>query len=237
MKKWENYIDEVLGFVKFKYDHKTIRQELAEHMEDLKEELMAEGLDEDIAEEMTVVYMGEAQEIGEALNQEHSPLLGWIWCITRVVAVLLALVVLSDMGNFLFGALDNSLERYEHPEDAGLVWEIPIDRAYRVNDDTLILEDVYYYDDETLAIVYRTKKNPFARSMNWSKSVRGIVLDEKGEELGLNGGGSKQGGYNGIGEYRCKEVPEDAKTLMVTGFGELRIYIDLETGEVTENET
>ena len=69
-KKWENYINEVLSFVKFKYDHKAIRRELTEHMEDLREDLMAEGMDEAVAAYMTVAYMGDAAEIGKALDQE-----------------------------------------------------------------------------------------------------------------------------------------------------------------------
>lgn len=62
-KRWETYLDEVLSFVKFKYDHKAIRRELAEHMADLQEDLLAEGMDEETAAYMTAEYMGDAAEI------------------------------------------------------------------------------------------------------------------------------------------------------------------------------
>ena len=40
---WGKYVSEVLREVKFKYDHNGIRQELIEHMEELYEDLQAEG--------------------------------------------------------------------------------------------------------------------------------------------------------------------------------------------------
>ena len=59
-KSWESYINDILSYVKFKYDHKDIRRELTEHMTDLKEDLMSDGMDEKAAEYLTIVHMGEA---------------------------------------------------------------------------------------------------------------------------------------------------------------------------------
>ena len=79
-KSWESYINDILSYVKFKYDHKDIRRELTEHMTDLKEDLMSDGMDEKAAEYLTIVHMGEASEIGQELDKEHHVLLGWISC-------------------------------------------------------------------------------------------------------------------------------------------------------------
>ena len=93
---WGKYVSEVLKEVKFKYDHNGIRQELIEHMEELYEDLQAEGMDAPVAEVMAMEYMGDPQEIGKALHAEHSPLLGWLWMIGRELAVaFLILTVVS----------------------------------------------------------------------------------------------------------------------------------------------
>lgn len=42
---WGKFASEVLKEVGFKYDHNAIRQELVEHMEELYEDLQAEGMD------------------------------------------------------------------------------------------------------------------------------------------------------------------------------------------------
>ncbi|MBP3306795.1 MAG: hypothetical protein J6L66_04160 [Anaerotignum sp.] len=92
-KSWENYIQEVLSFVRFKYDHKSIRMELQEHMEDLYEELMEDGMDEEAARYMTIAYMGDASEIGQELNKEHHVLLGILWYFARLLVPVTVLVM------------------------------------------------------------------------------------------------------------------------------------------------
>ena len=92
-KKWENYITDVLSYVKFKFDHRTIRKELQEHMEDLCEDLKAEGMDAEIAESLAVDCMGDATEVGQALNKEHGVILGWICLAAKVSFFSLSLSV------------------------------------------------------------------------------------------------------------------------------------------------
>lgn len=44
-----------------------------------------------------------------------------------------------------------------------------------------------------------------------------------------------KGGYNGIGWKNINEISPDAKELEIR-YGDLRLWIDLETGEVRDNE-
>ncbi len=233
-KKWENYINEVLSFVKFKYDHKAIRRELTEHMEDLREDLMAEGMDEAVAAYMTVAYMGDAAEIGKALDQEHGVVLGWIWRITRALAILLIVVNFMPLFHLVGGMAGGLFQKYEPQSESAEVWHMELDREYQVYDDTLILEDIYYYEDGTLTVVYRTKYKPFAKSIHWSSMISLGLFTEEGDKLPKGGGGFKNGGYNGIGWQSQQDVPREAKWLEIY-YSDLTVTVDLETGEVTDN--
>ena len=233
-KRWEQYLNEVLSFVKFKYDHKDIRRELVEHMADLKEDLMAEGMDEDAAEYMTVEFMGDAAEIGQELDKEHHALLGWVWRGARALAIILIVMNILPAFNFVSGLVSNVFEKYEPRTEAAEAWRMELDQEYQIYDDTLILDDIYYYEDGSLEVVYHTKRSPFARSVGWSVGISLGIFDAEGNDIRAGGGGYKSGGYYGIGVDYLKDVPADAKTLEIY-CGDLLVTVDLETGEVTDN--
>ena len=233
--QWDNYIEQILSFVKFKHDHKAIRQELEEHMEDLCEELQAEGMDEDVAEQMAVEYMGEAEEIGVALNKEHGVILGRIWLVTRILAFALIGATISPAWSVVGGTISNRLEKYEPAGTMENIHYIELNREYQVYDDILMLEGVYHYESGRLDVVYRTRRKPFARSIDWSDAIDAKAFDAEGEKVSVGGGGYKQGGNYGLGCDSLEEVPADAKTLEIYFLG-LIITVDLETEEVTDNE-
>lgn len=233
-KRREQYLDEVLSFVKFKYDHKAIRRELAEHMADLKEDLMAEGMDEEAAEYMAVEYMGEAAEIGRELDQEHHALLGWVWRISRMIMIFLLGATILPFSGTVESMISNYFEKYEPSTDAPMVWQMELDEEYQIYDDTLILGDIYYYEDGTLDVVYHTKRSPFARSDNWSMGINLGVFDAEGNDIRVGGGGYKRGGYYGIGVDHLDGVSENARILEIY-CSDLVVTVDLETGEVTDN--
>lgn len=68
----------VLGEVKYKKIHPYLAQELNDHIELLKDDLMMEeGLDEAAAYEKAVAQMGNAKEVGEGFHKTHKPVLEW----------------------------------------------------------------------------------------------------------------------------------------------------------------
>ena len=235
-KRWETYLDEVLSFVKFKYDHKEIRRELTEHMADLKADLMADGMDEEAAEYMTIAHMGDAAEIGQELDKEHHALLGWVWRISRILVACLIGANIMPMFVFVSGMVSNLFEEYEPTTDTAVVWQVELDKEYQIYDDTLLLGSVYYYEDGLLEMTYWTKRNPFARSIDWSLSVGIDGYDSEGNRIPhAQGGGFKSGGYYGFGTEHMNEVPSDIKTLKIYCTEQMTLSVDLETGEVTED--
>ena len=76
--KLEQYLTEVISFVKFHPDRETIKSELESHMIDRIDDYIALGYDNEIAEQLSIKNMGDAREIGRALNKVHNPILGWI---------------------------------------------------------------------------------------------------------------------------------------------------------------
>lgn len=231
--KWQKYLEEVLSFVRFRYDHREIRRELKEHMEDLYEELLTEGFAEDAAAEAVLQCMGDAEEIGRALDKEHGVVLGWLWRVTRVAVIVLVLANLPLLFGLCSSLIDPFFQEYELRSKSSEIYRITIDEEYPIYDDTLLLKEVIYYEDGTLDIRYASERNPFARSIDWGLGIFVQAFDETGERLHVNGGGWKQGGYYGIGQDILHDVPLNVKTLEISCSG-LIVVIDLETGEVWE---
>lgn len=231
--KWQAYLEEVLSFVRFRYDHRAIRRELTEHMEDLYEDLRADGFSEEAAAEAVLQCMGNAEEIGRALDQEHGAVLGWLWRGTRASVIALVVVNLPMLFSFFSNLADPFFREYELQSESTEVYRLVLDEEYPIYDDTLILKEVIYYEDGTLDIRYASKRNPFARSIDWSIGISAEIFDENGENIILSGGGWKQGGYYGIGQEVLDDVPPHAKTLELL-VSDVTIVVDLETGEAWE---
>ena len=94
------FCESVCGFVRFSPDHAAITAELTAHMEDRRDALLERNsaLSPEEAEARAVAAMGDPEAVGRALNESHSPLLGWfqIW-FRRAVWVLAAMVLLVNL--------------------------------------------------------------------------------------------------------------------------------------------
>ena len=97
-----DYCAAVCRFVRFSPDHDAITAELTAHLEDHRDALLElrSGLTQEEAEEAAVEAMGDPEELGRALNESHSPLLGWfqIW-FQAVVWFLSAIIVIFCEGS------------------------------------------------------------------------------------------------------------------------------------------
>lgn len=101
----KEFLDSVCEQIKYKPIRENIAEELKNHIEEVKENYMQEGLEETTAEEKAIEQMGEAQEIGKKLNKIHKPKLDW--------KLLLIVCVLLCFGFLVVQIrIENSLEFY-----------------------------------------------------------------------------------------------------------------------------
>ena len=118
----EEWLDAVCAQVRFKPDRPGIRAELLAHLEDRETALTAGGWPEAEARAAAVAAMGDAAQVGAALDRAHSPLLGRLWLASVFVVALTLLVTVLF---FLFGdgyaALRDRLDSYGSRADA-LAW-------------------------------------------------------------------------------------------------------------------
>lgn len=74
----KKFIENVCNEIKYKPVRKGISDELKNHLEELKEEYILRGEDENTAEEKAVLQMGDSHLIGKELNKVHKPKLDWM---------------------------------------------------------------------------------------------------------------------------------------------------------------
>mgnify|MGYP000107918710 CR=1 FL=1 len=87
------FLNSVCEQIKYKPIRNTIAEELKNHIEDKKEELIEMGQNEEEAEKNAVEQMGDAEIIGKQLNKVHRPRLDWKLLIILVVLLIFGFVI------------------------------------------------------------------------------------------------------------------------------------------------
>jgi len=196
--KRKEFIDDVLSHVRFKYDHWDIKKELEEHMEDMCENMISDGISEEDAQRLAVEFMGDAKEIGEALDKEHSPVIGWIWRVLRIIALVLAISCVGPALNMGLGAVFSIFSSYgDLPENKEVLYDTEVDKKVRIDDNYIKIDRVILYDDDSLEIRYKTWYRPFSDSVRWTSSLStGYITDDLGTEYHGSSGSSSAGIVN-----------------------------------------
>lgn len=91
-----NYVNQILREVYFSFDHKKIKKELLDHMEDLEIEFKETNLEK--RDELICQEMGDPTVIGKELNQIHNPWIGYLWFVSRILMVVTLFYAASYFG-------------------------------------------------------------------------------------------------------------------------------------------
>lgn len=183
MKKRDEFLDAVLAEIRFFFDCHKIRKELSDHLSDSVDALMQEGWSESEAETQAVLQMGNAQEIGKALNRIHSPILGWFWLISTT------LVLCSSVFFFQIGKealLFIQLRYFEIPIDEPKSLVVSLNETFEFADNTLTLVDVIELESKEIALSFRFQDKPFHNRMRVGFTPF-AVLNSQGEEITYGG--------------------------------------------------
>ncbi len=213
---WEKYVKDILSHVKFKYDHKYIYSEIMEHMEDLYNNLVNEGIDENEAIKLTVEYMGDSEEIGKALNKEHNPFVGWIYRILKYFAMLLIFLNISTVFIFIFSSINNFVTVNENVEKYGQKIEFiqEIDEKRKIDNTYIFLDKIVRYDNGDIKILYSLFKNPFSYGTKFTNGDILKIYDENNNEY-IFRRRSPNKKYYSYYEYTIDNFPKNEEKLII----------------------
>lgn len=204
----------------------TVRQELADHMEDHICAFLELGYDEPLAEERTLALMGDPVEVGRGLNRQYPR--GWLILSRVAVTVTVVLCVMAVLSIGMVGFLwESVLWRFSPPE---ITTSLEVERSQEVDLRVRIGNDVLrvyrisvgWKDGEYLA---EAAVCAYDRIPGGVVSHRMLACLQAEDQRGKTwqGGGSGGGGH-WLGEYRWKRTPvrpgDDHITLRYERFGE-----------------
>ncbi len=96
-KKIVTFLDDVCIHIRCKKIHKDLRDELTNHIYELKDEYVNKGHDEEKALDMAISAMGNCDEIGERLNKQHKPETEWsLIGLTTIIAVIGGIIMFTS---------------------------------------------------------------------------------------------------------------------------------------------
>ena len=235
----EKWMDTVLREIRFIPDRKKIRQELLEHMADRMEDY------ED--EEQVLLAMGDPSELGQELNREHKPWIGWIWlgswailavtaCCALVLSLLVGLSALADRQETLdleetYGTRIKYYDQeYNHTGDIYYNWQT--DYMEEVMDTEITFRNFVYDDFDGRLVVYVTSEGRYALG----KNTLHITIDGMQPHMVEHfNGQDEEGQLVGLHILTWERFNRDTQEIIVrfNKFGEgFTFCVDLTSGEV-----
>lgn len=215
----QEYLRRVRKEIYFIFDRDAIEIELNQHIEDSMADLREEGFSLEEAERLATEQMGDAREVGKMLNQEHKPLLGYLWMFSNVLLIIVAIPALFTLLTAGWGfakmitpaVLENSTEVYP----LAIELELPTHK--------LRLDNICANDEGNYCITYRTwTKYNYSRS-GWTSQI--FYLENSSGDY-FSGGGFVSSSFIGHQGYTDFEWPEDNILYLVCSNGKT-IVIDL----------
>ncbi len=165
-KEWDDYLNSMLKHVKFTPDRKKIRLEFGEHMEDMFDDYIADGMSEDEAKSSVLENLGDAGDIGKMMNKAHNAALGWIWAGVKVCLVITIIISMTPILNLAeqtgLGIMNMIYAYYDSGYYGDEVYRVEIDEKVDIDGHRLVFDDLTKYENGTFVLRYRDFRNPFA---------------------------------------------------------------------------
>ncbi len=209
----DKFLKDVLSYIKFPFDRNDIKSELENHIADRMDYYISQGHDVNAAEELSIRDMGDAREIGLALNREHNPILGWLWKITNVIVILFGIWNAYFIGNILIGSIfiDDPID--DIPKSS-IVYIIDVNQRVQLDDTIMNFTKVVYDQNGNLHIAYEYYSTKLWGT-GWSSAGIGKVMDNLGNEY-IAASGTGSGGLKSKYMHSVKDFSKDADTLILS---------------------
>lgn len=161
--------------IHFFLDREKIEKELSDHIEDSTLDLMEEGYSEIEAQKLAVFQMGNPIEIGQQLNRQHHPVIGYCWLLSTLLSICLFISSIPYAAEQVKGLWNMS-----HPvivKDSEMIAKLDIKAD--IPSHHFLFDELYLTEDDMLIITYRVyHRLNYSRRKNISSYFD--VLDSNG---------------------------------------------------------
>lgn len=211
--KSDIFLKEILSYVKFTFDRDAIRTELESHISDKKEYYLEQGYDLEEAEQRSINDMGNAKEIGVELDKQHNPIVGWIWRITNLIAVLTIIffgfIFIIFMSTFFHGNLIDEIPKSD------IVYRIDLKEKVKIDDRVIRFTNVIYEKNGEMNIFYESYYTSLSGT-GWSLDYIGEITDNLGNKYIINSGQQSGGGILSKGVWTINNFSGEADVLIIS---------------------
>ena len=179
--KEQEFIDRILKEIKFPLVKKEIREELTAHIEDKTREMIVE---EEMSRENALLSameeMGDAEEIGKALNDVHRPFLGWALTVSRFLLIIFGFLTIHT----LIGIGSEVFSQYTIGtgiDEERVIAEIVIDQEVTLDNRTLYFDKAVMQEPDQVIVLME--------STTYTRRPRntGVLFDQVYDDLGNSG--------------------------------------------------
>lgn len=188
--KTDNFLDDLLSKVKFKFARAEIRKELEDHIEGRIDYYMERGYSRDEAEIIAVDQMGDPFQIGYELNQQHKPVYGWIILLTNFIIVMILMFYIMIFILFIPVGIESGLyklSKFDLSEDhsvENLEYEMDIYESANIDSTKINFEKVIRKKNGDINIIGSLKDKSLKHlNMNFLRNIK--VSDSEGREYYL----------------------------------------------------
>ncbi|MFA5634785.1 MAG: permease prefix domain 1-containing protein [Anaerovoracaceae bacterium] len=233
------FIKKVVKRVHFVPDRYDIELELAAHIEDSTLLLQDQDeLSQEDAEKAALDRMGDAKEIGTALNRQHNPFIGYMWYFSRILVVLLCILLVLQSIPILL--LSGWTILFDHPigdiPKESYVRHVKPNELIKLDTRRIRITDVIQTEDGSLHVLYSSYNLSFSSLHGWSFSGLGNFEDEDGEGY-FGGSGRGTAGLYNRSRRSLENFPFDKDMLIVKyDYGGRNVRLEIPLGEVTNND-
>lgn len=150
----QEFLENIRKQIHFVFDRDSIEQEFNQHIEDSIADLISEGYSKEEAERIAVERMGNPIEIGKQLNEEHHPLLGYLWMVSRLALIACIIPILPILNDYRIDIVNYFTNKYIDEYEETIDINMKVDLEYH----TVYIDkiDVVYDDWKYYQIVYHS---------------------------------------------------------------------------------
>jgi|GEM_PF-478946 len=191
-----NFIEKLLGEIRFSPAKKEIEEEYSSHIEDkVRYLIIEERMTPKEALSLTMEEMGDPQEIGKSLNEVHNPFLGWALLLTKGLLIIFGAVATFMLISYSSGLLLHGTRDIGIEEEL-VIAEITIDQEIQMDAVTYYFDRAVIQDDGKAFILIE------AVSYTRAPRIGGFLFNSVHDDLGNHY-------YNFTRTYRSRIFRQD----------------------------